>query len=446
MRAAPSGSRGGDDLPPKMDLPAALLRSCNGYFLDWAARAPGISSYGAWGPALVALGLSRLPSDITEAIGLRPNLAISPLAMARAYRLLAESRPDLMKILRGNVHEGTLAGLAASSELDGLATKTGTVRGADLRPDVGWIVAVGEDVVAVIARHATIPRTLAPDLARAIAPFRNARALSAARVQTFGLLPPGEVQARCADGTSGAEGVGFVAGASGPVPVPAGFSPLAELARQGPALCLTGPWRVRFPGLAVAHREYAGVFTASVPPPYVPPPGPPPTAREMKARRGSELVLRTQLGLYAAGVLAAEDSEIAGEARAALLALVAHNAGASRHPGRPILRHHPLPGVPGNQAAAGRGSGGALGSRPAAPAVDDLLAGRRRAVAGGAIAARGGGGARRRAVVLELLRRPGPVRGVGPRGRGGVRRRPGGAVREAPRTAEAPLLPRLGAD
>ena len=59
----------GDHLPGLVDLATALLRSCNGYFLDWARQDPTVAQYGAFGAALLAIGLRRLPEDITEAIG-----------------------------------------------------------------------------------------------------------------------------------------------------------------------------------------------------------------------------------------------------------------------------------------------------------------------------------------------------------------------------------------
>jgi len=321
------GWRCGAGLPPRVDAATALLRSCNGWFLDWAARAPEAARLGPWGPVLVSLGLSALPADGSEAIGVRPSLRISARALAEGYRLLAEARPDLVDLLSRNAREGTLSGLQASAQLAGVALKTGSVFTAAAEPRVGWIAAIDRDVVAVMVRAGRTPRSFAGELVRALAEGREA-ARRATRVQVFGLLPADAPLARCA-------GRGFTAARAGPVPAPEGEAPLATLTRDGPAVCLGGPWRVLYPGLA-APRDYAGVFTLEPAPTWAPAPGDRPTERERRARRGSDLLFRTTRLAYAAGVVAAEAASLSGEARIALARAVDRNAGASRHPGRPL--------------------------------------------------------------------------------------------------------------
>jgi hypothetical protein len=321
----------GADVPPRMDAPTALLRSCNQWFLEWAAREPEVVRLGAWGPALAAVGLSGVPSDPGEAIGVKPSLRIPPLGLAEAYRLLAEARPDLVAILSRNALEGTLSGLEASRELAGVALKTGTVIDADTRPRLGLIVAVTPDAVLVMTRAGKIPRAFADQAAAALARTRRP-ALAAARVQVLGLLPPEEVEGRCA-------GEGFAVSPKGPVAAPQGFAPLTRLLRDGALVCAGGPWLLRYPGLDEA-RPYAGVFTREPPPatPHRPPPsGPPPTPREQRARRGSDLVFRTTRLAYAAGVVEAEDARLRGEVRIALARVADRNglAGGERHAGRP---------------------------------------------------------------------------------------------------------------
>jgi hypothetical protein len=313
-----------------MDADTALLRSCNGWFLDWAARDPEVIRLGAWGPALLALGLSALPADPAEAIGIRPALRISPLGLAQAYRLLAEARPDVMAVLARNAREGTLSGLPASDALAGVAVKTGTVLDAAARPRLGLIAAVDADLVLVMVREGKIPRAIAAEAAAALGRARRP-AREAARVQVLGLLDPEDVTGRCA-------GRGYAAAREGPVPAPEDFAPVAALARRGPLVCLGGPWLLRYPQLEAA-RPYAGVLTRQplADAPSGPPgPGPAPTARERRARAGSELVLRTTRLAYAAGVVDAEDARLRGEARIALARIVdANGRDRSRHPGRP---------------------------------------------------------------------------------------------------------------
>lgn len=321
------GWRCGESLPERVDAATALLRSCNGWFLAWTARAPEVVKFGRWGPALLSLGLSGIPADGPEAIGLRPSLRISPRALAEGYRLLAEGRPDLVDLLSRNSREGTLAGLGASQRLAGVALKTGTVLTADAAVQVGWIAAVDRDVVVVMVRAGRAPRSFAAELAEVLERARGA-ARGAARVQLFALLPSDDAVGRCA-------GKGFTAARAGPVPAPDREVPLVDLARAGPAVCLGGPWKVRYPGLATP-RDYAGTFALEPAPHWQPAPGEQPTDRERRARTGSDLVFRTTRLAYASGVVAAEGAALRGEARIALARIADRNAGASRHPGRPV--------------------------------------------------------------------------------------------------------------
>jgi hypothetical protein len=364
--AARPGWRCGDTLPERMDAATALLRSCNGWFLDWAARDPAAVRLGAWGPALTALGLSALPSDAAEAIGIRPTLRMAPAGVAQAYRLLAEARPDLVDVLSRSAREGTLAGLPASRALAGVAAKTGTVLDAAGNPRLGWIVAIDRDLVVVMTRAGRTPRSFAGAFAEALGRAR-APAREAARVQVFGLVGAEHVRGRCA-------GKGFAVVDRTPVLLPDAEIPLLQPAdppappprsgagpvrRDGPApasaralLCAGGPWRVRLPG-APAARSYAGTFLNEPAPPLPGDASPtdgsgsPPQprsagrwssgdARERNARRGSDLVFRTTRLAYAAGVVAAEDAAARGEARVALARVVDANAAHARHGGRPV--------------------------------------------------------------------------------------------------------------
>ncbi len=314
------------DVPARMDWTAALLRSCNGWFLDWVARDREVVAYGDWGQVLLASGLSALPSDVSEAIGVRPSLRISALGLAGAYRLLAEARPDLVDVLSRSAREGTLSRLPASEALAGVAAKTGTVLDAAANPRLGWIVAVDRDVVVAMARAGRAPRAFASELAAALARARVA-ANGAARVQVLGLLDASEAKGRCA-------GRGFAVAERGARALPDAKAALADLARSASLVCAGGPWLVRA-GRA-EPRPYAGVFSLDPAPPLKAPAGTPATAREARARRGSDLVFRTTRLLYAAGVVEAEDAASRGEVRVALARVADANGAHSRHAGRAV--------------------------------------------------------------------------------------------------------------
>ncbi|TQF15236.1 hypothetical protein FJV41_14690 [Myxococcus llanfairpwllgwyngyllgogerychwyrndrobwllllantysiliogogogochensis] len=319
----------GPGLPAKVDARTALLRSCNGYFLDWETAGSAPKGFGAWEPVLSALGLTGTPVDMADAVGLRSTLALSAWGMAQAYRLLAEARPDVVALLADNAARGTLAELPASKALVGVATKTGTVRDAASRPQYGWIAAVDGDLVVVAVRPGKMPRQFAEEIPAALAKARKQAGVEAARVQVLGLVPVREVEARCA-------GVGFTVDAGMPKAAPVEWARLEGLTTRGAAVCLGAPWRVRFPKGPEEGRDYAGVFTWSPPPAYRPPVGVPTSPSALKARRGSDFVFRTTRLQYTSGVVAAEDVTLKGEARLALARVVAHNERHSRHPGRAV--------------------------------------------------------------------------------------------------------------
>ncbi|SEM34194.1 hypothetical protein SAMN05444354_11557 [Stigmatella aurantiaca] len=321
----------GDGLPAQVDGRTALLRSCNGYFLDWAAKGGAAVDFGPWGEVLQAVGLTGTPTDMADAIGLRSTLALSPWGLAQAYRLLAEARPELIDTLKDNAARGTLSELPASAAYAGIATKTGTVRDAASRPQYGWIVAVDADAVVVVMRPGKMPRSFADEVPKVLARARRRSGLEAAQVQVLGLVPVHEVEAGC-------PGAGFSVEEGVPRALPPGFSRLDGRVARGPAVCLGSPWRVRAPGLPPEGRDYAGIFTGSPPPPYRPPPGVPITERERRARRGSDFVFRTTRLQYTAGVVAAEDASLQGEPRVALARVAAHNErhAQGRHGGRPL--------------------------------------------------------------------------------------------------------------
>lgn len=319
----------GTVLPRLMQAPEALLASCNGYFLDWAEREPGLEKLGAWGPVFLSLGLSRLPEHMSETIGLRSTLALSPLALAAAYRLLAEARPELIALLRRNARDGTLAKLPESDRLLTVATKTGTVRDGASRPVAGWLVGVLDDVVVVQVTPGRAPRQTTEAF---VALIDRARALSArggVEVQVFSLLEPSQVDLRCERG-------GVAIDVDGPVVLPTDWSQLASTLARGRLLCLGAPFEVRLPRNATT-RWYTGVFRRDVPAPYVPSRGVTVTERERRARTGSEVIFRTTRLQYVSGVLASEDASIVGEPRAALARVVSHNVDTrERHGSRPV--------------------------------------------------------------------------------------------------------------
>ncbi len=311
-----------------MNIQTALLRSCNGYFLDWASKKHSLFSFGPWQGVLLAAGLSSSPQNAAQAIGLQSNLTISPLGLAEAYRILAQARPEVIEILQKNISSGTLAGIPKAKTLQGLAIKTGTVRNAESQPVIGWMVAVDTDWVLVMAQKNRQPRDFVVEFSRTIIRARNQSGARAAKVQVFALAE-GSIYARC-------PGNGVLIKSDTPVLIKKEKHLLNSLLKEGPIICMGSPWKIKL-SHEKKEREYAGIFSKS---PFL-------TKMRKKyadgaqgkallARRGSETIFRTTMRRYAAGVLAAEDSQIVGEPRAALLRIVAQNHDHSRHWPRPV--------------------------------------------------------------------------------------------------------------
>ena len=151
------------------------------------------------------------------------------------------------------------------------------------------------------------------------------RAESPIEVQVFGLVGSEQVRVRC-------PGRGVRIHADAVAELAPGWHTLRTALETGKIVCTGAPWQVRVAGSAA--RPYSGVFSFRPLPDRAPEAGS--TRREARARRGSEVIFRTTLGAYVAGVLAAEHAGLSGEAAVALAQVIAHDAVVERHPGRPL--------------------------------------------------------------------------------------------------------------
>jgi hypothetical protein len=180
-----------------------LRRSCNGWFLDWASGVEGgldlTDALGSWGPVLLRLGLSRLPVDMSEAIGVRTAVTITPRGLAEAFRLLMLTTPprgaiDVRAVLR---ERGTLVGVDNVEGLAGMMAKTGTVRDGASRPVLGLLVAADDELTIVRVRQGAQARALVDDVVAARR-RHHGRHQQRVSVQVFGLVPASGIAARCA--------------------------------------------------------------------------------------------------------------------------------------------------------------------------------------------------------------------------------------------------------
>src|SRR5262249_33386278 len=129
----------------------------------------------------------------------------------------------------------------------------------------------------------------------------------AVEVQVFGLVGAERVRVLC-------PGTAVRLAGGRPEPLMGGWHGLSVVMRDAELLCAGGRGSVRAGGSPL--RAYAGVFAWRPPPQRQPETGE--TARQTRARRGSDVVFRTTLASYVGGVLAAEHDGLRGEARVAL--------------------------------------------------------------------------------------------------------------------------------
>ncbi len=326
----------------------ALLASCNGWFLDvetllrearTSAAEKASSPLGSFGPLFVARQTSALPADMSEAIGVRSTVRMSPLAMAELWRvLMLADAPQGLDVRRALQKLGTLDGADDVAELAGMSTKTGTVRDSASRPVLGILVAADDELVVIRTRRGVAGRGASADVAAAVKRHRHRRHHGVS-VQVFGLVPADDVVARCAGTMVSLTTTPTLTGAAAPDRRGRGVALRAATAGGAQAVCVGAPFSVT-PTAGRDERPYAGVFAWS-PPPSVStttPADPTTTPRQRAARRGSDFLFRTARGAYASGVLRAEDASLRGEAKVALLKVIDHNvdAGAARHPQRPV--------------------------------------------------------------------------------------------------------------
>jgi hypothetical protein len=231
-------------------------------------------------------------------------------AEAGAERMLVLSRHS-GEVLAGEdfaIHAIDARRARALADLVRIESTTGR---ASPRSAADLVVRVDEDRVIVNDPRAAVPPRTRED--------------SAAEVQVFGLVGSERVSIRCGGRAARVAG-GEV------VDLPSGWQTLRNALGNGTILCSGGPWDVRVAGSRA--RPYAGSFSYRPLPDRPPDPGT--TPRQARARRGSEVIFRTTLAAYVAGVLAAEDAGLTGEPAVALAQVIAHDARVERHPGRPL--------------------------------------------------------------------------------------------------------------
>lgn len=324
----------------------AMVLSCNGFFLD--SERPRKEVVREFTVKLRQFGFSS-PEEISveQMVGLLPGVEASLESVVAFYSWLAIRSPEVMRELQGTAIYGTLSGLPDSNwfSRNQIALKSGTIRNSSGQPEHGWIVAIGSKTdsgrpsfLAAIHQRGSSPQILLSRFRAHLQEVLTARPINrSAKVQILGLVPRASLSATC-------ENQMIINGElprdKATAEAALGLSGLSE----GTTLrCDRGPLSFRYPRVGgFSERRYWGEIEISTPsdgPSKLGAPKTAPSARQARARRGSEIVLTTSERSYIAGVLASEFPSGRSETLKALALVVKfnfNNANQLRHFGRPI--------------------------------------------------------------------------------------------------------------
>lgn len=292
----------------------ALVKSCNGYFVDqqkWSkSNSDEFLAY------LAKLGINEEPEQVSlgQVVGLVPGIKLSVQELAGIYRALLKEHPEILEVLKETAKTGTLAGLPDSSWFvkNEIALKSGTVRNNSNQPLLGWIVAAkgqrdkGLAWVAVYYQQLKSPAEMLGGLRQWLGDFVDYHSEST-KVQVLGLAESNQISLGCPHNKNSIR--------------------LGSLKIGDRFNCGVYPVEVTFPlkDRTLKTRKYFGsfrklnrgddqiVYAKSTP-------------KQIKARRGSSLVLETGMSSYVSQVLASEMPNGREELLKALALVIKKNA------------------------------------------------------------------------------------------------------------------------
>jgi len=319
----------------------ALVRSCNGFFLDFVPASP--DAFAPWEEELRRLGLQDVPATMEGRLGLRTDFTLSPLEVVRLFSWLCRRAPFVVDALAQTPRDGTLAGLPDASWFlaRGISLKTGTVRNVRGEPLHAWIAAVGPRELDgspsfVTALHATGRATsaLLPELRHRLEQGLTGLEQSA-RVQILGLVRPGSVGLAC---EAGAPLLVRTGGGDWRAEPPGTEVPPGTPAEGSTYVCPADALVLTFPDASghEVRRRYWGALHVESPTENEVFSSVPLRAKSARARLGSPLVLTTSEASYTVSSLLSELPNAHYETLKALALVVRNNLRVARHGERPL--------------------------------------------------------------------------------------------------------------
>ncbi|MCB0362483.1 MAG: hypothetical protein KDD35_07165, partial [Bdellovibrionales bacterium] len=322
------------------EWPEALVKSCNGFFLDHQLSE---KDYSQWIKFWKQLGVSHEGMSISQIIGLGGSLKLSLYQILSAYHWLEFNSPQIISTLQQTAVVGTLAHLPSSSWFakNGIALKSGSVRSSRGVPINSWIVAMGPKIPsgehsfrAIIHGEAMSTMELLTKLKNRLI-HRPWPSSQTASVQILGLVPMAKIELSCQTG--------------GPllVRIPGeewklkSLPPTSLTAYQNQEImCLFGPLSLSFPdrsGKPLTRPYFGRIKIGSLSDLPTAPRRPYPLdPRHTKARRGSPLIFTTSVQHYIEQVIASEFPRGHIETLKALAWGVRYNLHHSPHQLRPV--------------------------------------------------------------------------------------------------------------
>jgi hypothetical protein len=319
----------------------ALVRSCNGFFLDFHPAAS--DAFTPWEEELRRLGFHGLPTTMEGRLGLRTDFTLSPLEVVRLYTWLCRRSPFVVDALARTASGGTLAGLPDAPWFlsRGISLKSGTVRSVRGEPLHAWIVAVGPreadgspSFVAALHGSGRATSSLLPEIRHRLEQSLTGLERSA-RVQILGLIRPGSVGLACETATPM-----LVRAVDGAWRVePPGSVVLPDRLAEGSSYaCPAGALVLRFPDALgrEVRRRYYGSLRFDPPPQTEVASSVPLRAKSTRARLGSPLGLSTSEASYVLSSLLSELPNGHHETLKALALVLRNNLHVGRHGDRPL--------------------------------------------------------------------------------------------------------------
>lgn len=319
----------GDKKDLSWDSAKALNYSCNGFFLDTSYKRKEMDAYTNALNSILKTEYSSRWLDMADLIGLWPTIQINLLDVAKLYDAVLDQNPSVIEILKKTAKDGTLAKTNESNWFieNKIALKSGTTTRLDLSIDNGFLVAViksgSAPKIAVLYRVGQRPIDLLAEFKTKIMKYVEGIE-KPAEVQVLSRFLPQSISISCPT-------ILFKNGKQ------EGGSEIdlnsIKLSTSVKFTCAGQPFEVKSPDL-VDRKLYGEIQFRKVD--TVSNLESARSEKNARARRGSQIVLKTSEIHYLRNVYFSEGGDFKNELKKALLLVIKSNLEFSKLKNQPI--------------------------------------------------------------------------------------------------------------